>query len=189
LDSGSSNSSTAGSSTRARASATRCCCPPDSSPGQRARQRHALLLSAGHLERVLAQHAGQADQLGELAQARGALLLRPAVQAEGDVVGDAQVRKQRVVLEHHADAPLLRRQHGAGPGDRLAAEADLAFLQVLEAGNAAQDRGLAAAARSQQAADRAARKAERQSAHHFLVAIGVAQPADLDMGRVKNHSC
>jgi hypothetical protein len=36
--------------------------------------------------------------------------------AEGHVVGHAQVRKQRVVLEHHADAALLGRQVHAGGG-------------------------------------------------------------------------
>ena len=50
--------------------------------------------------------------------------LRPAlhVQAEADVLAHAHVRKQRVVLEHHAEAALFRRQ----PVDARLVEPDAA---------------------------------------------------------------
>ena len=45
-----------------------------------------------------------------------------AVQAEADIVGDAQMREQRAVLRHDADAAPMRR-HGAGAiGQHLAVE-------------------------------------------------------------------
>ena len=45
------------------------------------------------------------------------------------------MREQRVVLEDHADAPLLRRQALAGTADHGAAQADLAAGDLLEAGD------------------------------------------------------
>ena len=80
---------------------------------QRARERDALLLAAGELVRVLVERAGEADERGELAHARVALG-RVAAQPEADVAGDVEVREQRVVLEHHADAALLGRHGIAG---------------------------------------------------------------------------
>ena len=88
FDHGSSKSTSSGSGASARASATRCCCPPESSCGYR------LL------------EAGEPDVLHELAQAGAA---GGARDAEADVLRHRQVREERVVLEHHADAPLLRR--------------------------------------------------------------------------------
>jgi hypothetical protein len=64
------------------------------------------------------------------------------------------VRKQRVVLEHHADAAFLGGQHPAGAADDFAADADFAALDRLEAGDAAQRCGLAAAGGAEQTADR-----------------------------------
>ena len=96
LDSGSSNSIRRGCSTSARAIATRCCWPPESCAGiaiARARQLHQL------------QH--------RVARAPG-FRRRPALQlqAEGDVAEHRHMRKQRVVLEHHAEAALLRSADG-----------------------------------------------------------------------------
>ena len=58
------------------------------------------------------------------------------------------MRKQRVGLEHHRGAALDRRQ----ADDVLAADQDLAGGRILVAGDHAQDRGLAAAGRPEQAA-------------------------------------
>ena len=100
MENGSSSSSSSGRGASARASATRCCCPPE--------------ISCGYLS----SDGGEADQLRQLRaralRARGARRVQP----EGDVAGDREVREQRVVLEHHADAPLLRRHHRAGAGNR-----------------------------------------------------------------------
>ena len=42
---------------------------------------------------------------------------RPLAQAVGDVVGDIEMREQRVVLEHHVDRPAVGRHadHGSSP--------------------------------------------------------------------------
>ena len=75
----------------------------------RAGQRHALLLAARQNVRVVVGVAFQADagEHGERLAPR--LLGRQRVEAEGHVVEDGQVRKQREVLEHQADIALLGR--------------------------------------------------------------------------------
>ncbi|GCC48793.1 hypothetical protein chiPu_0033139, partial [Chiloscyllium punctatum] len=68
------------------------------------------------------------------------------------------MRKQRVVLEHHVDGALVR-QH---LGDVAAAEQDAALIRRLEAGEHAQQRGLAAAARPEQREELAGADVERE---------------------------
>ena len=63
-------------------------------------------------------------------------------QAVGDVLGDGHVREQGVRLEHGVDVALVRRD----ALHVLAADADEALVGLLEAGEHAQRRGLAAAA-------------------------------------------
>ena len=70
------------------------------------------------------------------------------------------MREQRIVLEHHADAPVLRRDVAGRTAHHRVVDADVAFADALEAGDAAQHRGLAAARRAEQAADRP--RGERQ---------------------------
>ena len=79
-----------------------------------------------------------------LTSASGDLL---AAQPEGDVLVDRQVREQRVVLEDRVDVALVGRQ----PGDVLALELDRALGRLLEAADHPQRRGLAAAARAEEA--------------------------------------
>ena len=71
------------------------------------------------------------------------------------------MRKQRVVLEHHVDRPLMR-QHVC---DVLAVEQDAAFVGALETGKHAQQRGLAAAAWAQQREELAGVDIERNAVH------------------------
>src|SRR6201999_4198041 len=68
------------------------------------------------------------------------------LQPEGDVLGDREVWKQGVVLEHHADIALVRRQ----ARDVLAVELDRAAIDAEQAGDDAQQGGLAAARRAEQ---------------------------------------
>ena len=79
---------------------------------QRAAQRHALLLAAGQLRGLALQQRRQAQQLGHLRQPRLVFRRRQLAhrQAEADVLRHVQVREQRVVLEHHGNAALCRRQ-------------------------------------------------------------------------------
>ena len=112
------------------------------------RQRDALLLAAG--ERVDAPVAVPGEvHLGER-------LLHPAglvgagdpadLEPVRDVLRHSHVREQRVVLEHHAGVPLVRRP----VGDVVVAEVDVTGGREVEAGHHAQRRRLAAAARPEQ---------------------------------------
>ncbi|MGY4434102.1 hypothetical protein ACVWWO_006579 [Bradyrhizobium sp. F1.13.1] len=79
-------------------------------PRQRARQRHALTLATGELVGLALLEPIELHKRNHLRNARGDVGARHAgaLQAEGDVVAHRQVRKQRVVLEHHVDRPLMR---------------------------------------------------------------------------------
>ncbi|MCY1534487.1 hypothetical protein D9M68_698610 [compost metagenome] len=57
--------------------------------------------------------------------------------AEGYVFGHGQMREQRVILEHHTDSALLRRQGETGTGDHFLFQLDLAFGDRFEAGDGA----------------------------------------------------
>jgi hypothetical protein len=54
------------------------------------------------------------------------------------------MRKQRVILEHHAHLALLRRHPVPGAADDRVVDQDLAARDLLEAGDAAQQGRLAA---------------------------------------------
>ena len=91
----------------------------------------------------------------------------------------AQMRKQGEVLEHQPDPAHLGRHRVARLGHQLAAEADAAALDRLEAGDQAQDRGLAAARGPHQAMHLALGQIEADAVHHDALAVGMAQPVDL----------
>ncbi len=77
---------------------------------QRARQRHALLLSAGELIGLAFLEALELDQRNHLRHAGVDLGTRHAgaLQSKRDVVAHREMRKQRVALEHHVDRTLVR---------------------------------------------------------------------------------
>ena len=116
--------------TMARAIATRCCWPPESWPGS---------LSPWSRE------PHDRERLVDLALD---LRLRPcpASQAEADVLAHGHMRKQRVVLEHHAEAALFRPQLSI----RRLVEPDAAAGQRQQPGEAVERRRLAAAGRAEQ---------------------------------------
>ncbi|MNT74090.1 hypothetical protein D3C72_2128710 [compost metagenome] len=89
------------------------------------------------------------------------------------------MREQRVILEHHPHRAQMRRLVVAGSGDTLAVEPDVATAQRLEAGNAAQHRGLAAAGAAQQAGDLTLRQLERHVIDHRLAGVGLADRIQL----------
>ena len=68
-------------------------------------------------------------------------LAADGAQREGDVLVDGEMRIERVVLEDEGDVAI----GGAQVLDRLAVEQDVARVDLLEAGDGAQRRGLAAA--------------------------------------------
>ena len=78
----------------------------------RAADRDALPLAAGELARLALEQLLDAEDLGRVPHALRDLGLGelPQLQPERHVVVDGHVRVQRVVLEHHRDVAVLRRQ-------------------------------------------------------------------------------
>ena len=145
FESGSSMRKTCGWRTIARPIATRCRCPPESCFGFRSRYgvRSSIF-------------AAQADALVHLV-----LRLLAQAQAERDVLVHREVRVERVVLEHHRDVALLRRQLV----DDALADEELAAGDLLEAGDHPQRRRLAAAGRADEHEELAVLDVERQVGH------------------------
>ena len=124
----------------------------------RAAERDALLLAARELRRLALEQLAQAEQAGDARQARcvtGPRFLAH-LHAEQDVVAHAQVRKQRVRLEHHGDAPL----GGRHVRDVALVDQDAPFGRHVEPGDHAQGGRLAAARRAEQHDQLAARRGE-----------------------------
>ena len=115
---------------------------------QRARKRHALPLSAGHLARIAALKALQVDDLQHVQDffSDGLLVHLAHLQAEGHVVKHGQVREERIALEHEAEVALVQRHLRVV----LTVKDDLARHRLGEAGDHAQAGGLAAAGGAQQ---------------------------------------
>ena len=111
-----------------------------------AAQRHALALAAGELARLALQQFADAEDVGRLLHALVDLgLLEFAhLQAERHVVVHAHVRVERVVLEHHGDVAVHRRQLV----DDVVVDRDVAGADRLEPGDHPQRRRLAAAGRA-----------------------------------------
>ena len=85
-----------------------------------AAERDALLLSAGQLLRLALQQLVQAEHVGGAVDRRLDLGFRRLLvaQAKGEIVVDAQVLIERVVLEHHGDVAVARRQMVDDPARR-----------------------------------------------------------------------
>jgi hypothetical protein len=112
------------------------------------RDGNALLLPARELRGQPVVHALEGDELEQFLAARPALrALHPAdAQCELDVLADRHVAEQRVVLEHEPHVALAR----VHVGHVAAMERHPAMVDFGEAGNGAQQRALAAAARAEQ---------------------------------------
>ena len=116
---------------------------------QRAADGDALLLTARELVRKALGQMAQSQLFEDRHDAHSRLLPHHAAQLEaiGDIVEDIAMGPQGVGLEHEADVallgrqsdPLLRVQH------HISADLDAAALWLFQAGDAAQQRGLAAA--------------------------------------------
>jgi hypothetical protein len=112
----------------------------------RAAHRDALALAAGELTRLAVQQRTELEDLGRLLHPLFDLRLGQLgdLQAVGHVVVHAHVRVQGVVLEHHRDVALGRFE----PVDDPPADRDLAAADLLQPGDHAQQRALAAARRA-----------------------------------------
>ena len=161
LENGSSSNSKSGCGASARAMAVRCCSPPESSCGRasaRARKSHKESISS---TRVFA--------------------CRPAREAESDIGGDGQMRKQREFLKHHSHPALFGRDRKTGGGDALAADFNLAVRHRFQTGDAKQRRSFAAARRPQQAADVAGADAERNAVQSRARAVAMRYGFDFQL--------
>jgi hypothetical protein len=115
----------------------------------------------------------QADAFQHLQHPRLALGARQVADAEGDVVVDVQMRKQRIVLEHHADAPILGLDMGRRVGEHAAVHAHAARGQPFQPRHRAQQRRLAAARRPDQHADLALGQRQADAGHRIMAGAGV----------------
>src|SRR5688572_22540648 len=115
---------------------------------ERPRHGHALLLAARQFAGHALLHAVERDQFQQLVAAFAAFSRAhaPDAQRKFHVVRDRHVAEQRVVLEHEADAAVARRH----PGDVAPVQRDAAMVGFDQAGDRAQERALAAAARAEQ---------------------------------------
>ncbi len=125
----------------------------------RAAHRDALALATGKRTRLTQQEIVDREQARRLAYAFVDLGLRHAAiaQAVSHVVVNAHMRIERVVLEHHGDVAV------GGLDLVYDAVADFAFAAGygLEASDHAQQRGLAAAGRTEQHGERSIRNSQR----------------------------
>ena len=115
-----------------------------------------------------ARHALLDFRLGEL----------PRPQAEGDIVLHVEIGVERVVLEHHGDVAVARPR----PGHVLAADLDLACARILQPGNRAQQRGLAAARRPDEHGELARRHVEVDALHGMEGTVVLVKIGDLEIG-------
>src|SRR5438105_3651040 len=106
-------------------------------------------------------------------------------QAERDVLRDAQVREQGIALEHHAEIAAIRcnRRHA------LAADINLARARLLESGDQAQRRRLAAAGGPEQRKYGPARDVEGDIVDGHHDAKDLAYLVQPDVGFARAHAC
>src|SRR5207253_11166436 len=130
-------------------------------------QRHALLLAARELGRVAVAQVTHAHHVEDAVDLVADLSTRQAadLEAEADVLGHRHVGPDRVRLEDHRHAALLRGQRAPGRGDRAPVQLDGALARVEKAGDHAQGGGLAAARRAEQRDELAARQRQRRAVH------------------------
>ncbi len=137
--------------------------------GHGARQSHALLLSARELSGLAAFEPAQAHHVERFLDAPCPLLLRQLAhaQAEGDVVGNRHMRKERVGLKDHRGVPPMRRHvvHA------LVVEEDVAAVWRDKSRDHTQRRRLAAARGAEQRDELAVRHVEVDVLHGDDVAI------------------
>ena len=141
---------------------------------ERTRQGDALLLAAREFVRKALVLAGQPHEFEHLGHARGARGARQVVDAKADVAPHVQMRKQGVVLKHHANLTIFGGQIEAGAAHHLAGEFDAARRCGLQPGHGPQQRGFAAARGANQHADVARAQTQRHVAHGRLAVARIS---------------
>ena len=116
---------------------------------ERARERNALLLSAGQLMRIFLRLVAQVHERQHFVDPSPDRVLRPfpAFEPIADVPGHRHVGKQRIRLEDDAEIAQARRD----ADEACTVLRHFAGIGRLEAGDDPQQRGLAAARRTEKA--------------------------------------
>ena len=145
---------------------------------QGARQRDALLLSARKLRRLAILELLQSHHFERALDARPNIGLwrLPHRERKGDVVFDAHMGEERVVLENHADIAFIRRK----PIDRLAGEGDHALARPFEPGQHVQGCRLAGTGWTEECQEFAAPNGQVQPFDGLEVAIEFLDVDELD---------
>ena len=153
---------------------------------QRTTDRHTLALPAGQLRGLAIQQRLDLQDLGGARHAFLDLRLRHArrLQAERQIAPDRHLRIERVGLEHHADAAILRLL----PGDVLALDDDAAGGNVEQACNTVEQGRLAAAGRAQQDEEFAVADVEIERLQHGNRPEAERQVSDGDADAVRIHA-
>jgi len=147
----------------------------------RARQRDALRFAAGKRRDVTAVHVAQTHVGERVARPEVALDPGQVADREGDVADGIEMRKERRVLESEAERAMLGRDaHAAGSRHLAAEERDGAGGRRVEARDHAQQRGLAAARRSEDRDQLARRHVERHVGDQRPRAHGARHRSDRD---------
>ncbi len=108
--------------------------------------------------------------LGEFAQ----------LESERHVLEHRHMRVQRVILEHHGDVAVFRRQ----VVDDVTADIDVARGHFLESGDHAQRRRLAAAGRADQHNEFVVRDIEIDAANRFDIVVALDHITQRDFGHL-----
>ena len=145
---------------------------------QRPPDRDALALAARKLRRAAAKQRLDLQELRRPLDPAGDLVLRHPrhAEAEGEVPLRRHPRIERVGLEDHADAAVLRLL----PGDVLAVDPDLAAGDVEQAGDGVEQRRLPAARRPEQDDEFARRDVEIEIPQDLEMAERDAEILDRD---------
>ena len=148
---------------------------------ERSQQRYALLLAAREGMRIAIAHLPEVD-VGECTLDPCPVAYAVS-QSESDVLRDGQVGEQRIVLKHQPHTALFGGDLSPVPafGDRGAADRDAPGLQRLQTGREAQQRGLAAPRRTEQAHELARFHADA----HVVDGEGLAE-AMRDVGEMES---
>src|SRR5690606_32190125 len=147
--------------------------------GERARNGDALLFTARKRVRPRRRESFDVEACQLHPDTLGTFGLGQRRQPEADVVGHAEVRKQRVVLEYQTHAPTFRRHDEAWRRYPASAGGYLAFVDRFESGDHPQERALAASRWPEQAGDAARAQLQRRLAYGRPIAVASRDPTNI----------
>ena len=152
--------------------------------GQGAGDGHALLLAAGERARHGVGLLGETHAREQALGGGGGLLLAHELELHRgihDVLAHAVVREEVELLEDHAHVLANLVDVCLGARDGLAVDEDLAGGGLLEAVDAAQERGLAGAGRSDHADDLAGVDVDVDAAQDVVLTEVLGETLDVDL--------